>query len=268
MEFQPFKNSTHYAEYLQIFCFQRIMVHQQNDVNLDEYATFELTDQLIDAFNRWIASGSWKNSEVANWLRKNPEKVFQFREGFHVKYYPKVSIWSDRKKSEYYKTKLQASFLFENHIAQIIEQRYGIQLGQYLTPEGQYELGENALGIEIKNDTLIEKYGNVYIEYQEKSGAANADFVNSGILKDDNCRYFLTGTPHCYYIFRKSRLKQVFYDELRKIKIGLPSERGVKFKEIATSKGFVYPVKYAVNDVITMDVMIEEIKSEQYLKRK
>ena len=36
-----------------------------------------------------------------------------------------------------------------------VEKEYDLEIGQYLTPEGQYDLGENALGIEIKNDTLI-----------------------------------------------------------------------------------------------------------------
>lgn len=46
-------------------------------------------------------------------------------------------------------------FDFENYIAELISDKYGINLEPYLTPEGQYELGENSLGIEIKNDTLI-----------------------------------------------------------------------------------------------------------------
>ncbi|MCG8322075.1 MAG: hypothetical protein MI921_21435 [Cytophagales bacterium] len=262
MVFKTFENKTDYLEYLQIFLYHELEVQGKSAVSLDDYVHFELTDKLINLFNSFIESGQIEESKVFLWLKENTEKHNYFKDNFPSKYKPKVSIWSDRKKTGYYKRKLQDSFLFENFIADLIQEKYGLDLGQYLTPEGQYELGENALGIEIKNDTLIKKYGNVYIEYQEKSKGSNYGYVNSGILKVDNCEYFLIGTEEQFFIFRKNRLIEILKDEITNLRKGVPSTRHIVFKQIATSKGYVYPVKYAINDTISMDAMIRELKDK------
>lgn len=262
MEFNFFKNKTDYLEYLQIFVFNELIMKNNQSIDVDHYQTFELTDKIIESYNKWIAGNGFLNSKLVLWFKNNSDKVEYFKSNFNSKFEPKVSIWSDRKKTEYYKKKLQASFIFENHIAKLISEKYGLDLGQYLSPEGQYELGENSLGIEIKNDTLISKYGNVYIEYQEKSKGSNYNFVNSGILKDDDCIYFLTGTPDNFYIFKKERLVDILNEEISNYKKSIVSKRGIIFKVISTSKGYVYPVKYAIKDTITMDEMISEIREK------
>lgn len=139
-----------------------------------------------------------------------------------------------------------------------------MEIGQYLSPQGQYELGENALGIEIKFDTLIKKYGNVYIEYMEKSKSNNYRFVNSGILKKDNCIYFLIGTQEKFYIFRKKRLVDIYEEEKENFQSSQKSKRDIKFKQIATSKGFVFPLKNAIKETISIDLMIKEIKAAKF----
>ncbi len=232
------------------------------DMDIDAYPAFELTDTIINSFNQWVKRDKYVNSKVLEWLEANPDRIKYFKRNFPDKFKPKVSVWSDRNKTAYYKGKLQDSFLFENYIAELLKQNYGLNIGQYMTPKGQYELGENALGIEIKNDTLIEKYGNVYVEYQEKSGAGNNDYVNSGILKNDLCEYFLIGTQKKFYIFKKSRLIQIFKEEIRNKSKGISSPRGILFKQITTSKGYVYPVRNAKNDIITLDEMVAIIKSK------
>lgn len=265
MEFKPFENKTNPLEYLQIFVFEQVEIKGNQNLGIEEYHTFELTDTLIQSFDNWVVSRGYIDSRTTRWIEENTKQVDQFLENFDDVFKPKVAIWSDRKKNAYYKGKLQDSFEFENYIAQVIAENYGLDLGQYLTPQGQYELGENALGIEIKNDTLISKYGNVYIEYQEKSSGGNHAFVNSGILKNDNCQYFLIGTRKKFYIFRKERLVQLLKEEYPLWKAGKKSARNIVFKEIPTSRGFTYPIKNAVNDTIAMDTMISEIQAK--LKR-
>jgi hypothetical protein len=260
MEFKSFQNNTNPLEYLQIFVFAHIEIKGTKEFEIDDYITFELTDTIIKSFNTWIENNEHIESNTLLWLKENPERVDYFISNFKLKFKPKVSIWSDRKKNAYYKGKLQDSFEFENYIANLIKEKYGLDLGQYLTPEGQYTLGENTLGIEIKNDTLISKYGNVYIECQEKSSGSNSTYVNSGILKADNCRYFLIGTVEKFYIFRKETLIQILKEEIDNLRKGIQSKRNITFKRIATSKGYVYPVRYAVKDTITMDTMINEIR--------
>ena len=261
MEFNIFKNGADYLEYIQIFIFYEIFVAKKpvNEISTENYGQFELTDKLIEHYNRWVGLKCPNKEVIEEWVENNLDSFNSFRDNFGSTYKPKVAIWSDRKKTDYYKEKLQDAFLFENHIAKILQDEFQLDLGQYLTPEGQYNLGENALGIEIKNDTLIAKYGNVYIEYQEKSRSSNDLYVNSGILKDDNCIYFLIGTEKQFWIFRKARLLEIYYEELEIQKKGGVSNRGIVFKKIATSKGFVYPVKNAVADTISLKEMVDEI---------
>ncbi|MCF8219442.1 MAG: hypothetical protein K9I29_09475 [Bacteroidales bacterium] len=260
MEFKAFQNKNHYLEYLQIFCFYELILNSKNSIRLRDYKTFELTDGIIEKYNCWINQEANRPNNVARWFQKNPDAVRYFKSHFPEKFKPKVAIWSDRNKTAYYKDKLQDSFIFENYIAGLLKAKFNLDIGAYLTPEGQYELGENALGIEIKNDTLIEKYGNLYIEYQEKSAPHKEEYVNSGILKKDNCSYFLTGTERQFYIFRKSALIRILKEELQNFSQNIPSSRHIQFKKIATSKGFVFPVKYASKETISLEKMIEEIK--------
>jgi len=124
-----------------------------------------------------------------------------------------------------------------------------------------YRQGENALGIEIKNDTLIKKYGNVYIEYAEKSAGGNFNYIDSGILKNDLSTYFLIGDTDGFWIFRKARLAEIYHEEIARNKKGQMSERGIQFKQKPTSLGMAFPVKYAQAEAITMDEMIAEIKA-------
>lgn len=264
MQFRRFKNKTDYLEYLQLFVFHELNIMKNKWVDIEKYIDFELKDTTVDAFNQWVGNID-EADPVKVWFDKNKELISQFRHNFNDKFKPKVCVWSDRSKTDYFKEKLQDAFIFENYIAGLISEKYGLDLGQYLTPEGQYDLGENALGIEIKNDTLIKKYGNVYIEYQEKSDANNWEYVNSGILKVDNCEYWLIGTADRFYIFRKNRLLEIFREEIDLHSKGLKSARGISFKQIATSKGYVYPVKNVIanGDTISMDTMIGEIRETQ-----
>lgn len=249
-------------EYLQIFVFHCIK-EKGIAVDIAQYPAFELSDVTVQQFNQWVVNPP-AHDPVIRWFDHHADVVEAFKHGFNLQFMPKVCLWSDRLKTNYYKEKLQMGFSFENYIADLIATRYDIDLGQYLTPEGQYELGENALGIEIKNDTLISKYGNVYIEFQEKSKSSNEQFVNSGILKTDDCRYWLIGTCEKFYIFRKQRRVDIFNEEIYRAQHQMPSARGIKFKQISTSRGFVYPIVNAIQnqDTLTMDEMMAEIKKK------
>lgn len=258
MEFKEFENGINSLEYLQIFCFYEIIIKNKsiNQVSISAYQQFELTDIIIKKYNSWINNGCIKKAIIETWFDKKKEETLEFKNNFNTIYKPKVSIWSDREKTPYYKEKLQEAFIFENYIAKILHERFNVDIGMYLTPEGQYDLGENALGIEIKNDTLISKYGNIYIEYQEKSKAVNSSYVNSGILKKDNCKYFLIGTEKQFFIFKKSRLIEIFNEEMKFKKNKTPSKRDIIFKQQATSRGFVFPVNKARKEIISLEELI------------
>jgi hypothetical protein len=262
--FEKYNHKGSWDESLHIFLYHKLIISNitVSALSIEDYKTFELKDTLITSYNEWVGLSNSNKQLLEDWISVNEKSVNHFRENFTTTFKPKVELWSDRKKTTYYKEKLQASFEFENYIAELLQRDFNLDLQQFLTPEGQYDLGENELGIEIKNDTLIKKWGNVYIEYAEKSNSGNYVFVKSGILKDDNSIYFLIGDRDGFWIFRKERLLEIYREEVAIVKSGQVSKRGIKFKQIATSKGFVYPVKNAVADTITIEQMVEEIKDK------
>ncbi len=131
-----------------------------------------------------------------------------------------------------YKEKLEQGLYYQDFV---MEQFYkiGIPLISYSSKEYQNMIGENKAGIEIKNDTLFPKTGNLYIEIAEKSKADNKNFVKSGIFRNDNTWLYVIGNMERIFIFSKKQL-QFFYEKK-------------KFKEVEnlTSKGYLIPVKEA-----------------------
>lgn len=108
--------------------------------------------------------------------------------------------------------------------------KYGVDLGMYYGDK-QFS-GENELGLEIKHDGKLEETGNVYIEYE----ALNKDesrFYESGILKKDNCKYWLIGTEKEFYIFYKEDLYRIYRNLIKGNNLA-----GCKLREKRTSKGF------------------------------
>lgn len=121
--------------------------------------------------------------------------------------------------------------------------KYGVELGMYYD-ERQFK-GENELGLEIKHDGKLAETGNVYIECL----ALNRDetkFINGGILKEDNSKYWIIGTPEEYYIFYKKTLLKIAQNYLK--------EPGVKPAQRRTSKGIVISRKRCKELMIADDI--------------
>lgn len=262
MNFLKYTQKESWEESLQIFLFTNLQALTDANLTLELYTPFQLTDKNIEAYNDWIAKGAVPSEALSKWITLNPDQIEEFKREFGTKYMRKVVMWSDRAKTDYYKEKLQGSYEFENFLEDLLRTKYGLELQQYLTPEGQYEQGENELGIEIKNDTLVKKTGNVYIEYAEKSNANNSVYVPSGILKQDTSEYFLIGDREKFYIFRKKRLIEIYEDEVRLRNAGEASQRNIRFVQIKTSKGFVMPVGVAAKEAITIDTLVAELKAK------
>jgi len=263
--FAKYKHIGSWSESLHIFLFAQLIIKRTNieHLTIEQYQQFELRDADIFNFNKWIDLGCPAQEVLIEWIKANSKQVEDFKNLFGSTFKPKVEIWSDRQKTDYYKEKLQASFEFENYLEGFFRDNYGLELGQYLTPEGQYYQGENELGIEIKNDMLIRKYGNIYFEYAEKSKATNHIFVNSGILKNDKSRYFIIGDRDKFWVFRKKRLVEIYHEEQELRRQNKPSARGIHFKEKPTSLGFVYPILNADKEAISLEVLVSEIKSNK-----
>ena len=83
-------------------------------------------------------------------------------------------------------------------------------MGLYYGKDEQYYKGESELGIEIKRDIKASETGNLYIEYEERL-RNRGQWVKSGILKDDNTKYFIIGDIGQYWILSKEQLIQITY---------------------------------------------------------
>jgi hypothetical protein len=254
MKYPLFENSTHFLEYALLFLHDQLIHQKLEQVSLIDYSDFRITEARVDRYNQWITAGKVGREIIENWLRDNREAALDFKERWDVDFHPKPVLWKDRSKTDYFTKQLEDAFLFENYIAQLLKDRYKLEIGAFMDAKGQYDLGENALGIEIKNDKLLHKTGNLYIEYQEKSHPENTTFVNSGILKKDNTRFFLIGTADRFYILKKSRLLQLYKEVVN----GQHRDK-IRLVSIATSKGMLLPLRYFKNDCITLEQMVAEL---------
>ena len=84
---------------------------------------------------------------------------------------------------------------------------------------------------------MLEKTGNIYIEYLERLRRNNS-WVKSGILKEDNTKYWIIGSEKEYYIFKKVVLCNL-YNNLKDNPNGCVGCKFVEEKENGTSKGFL-----------------------------
>lgn len=262
--FNIYNHDGTWEESLSIYLFYVFFIKKikLDEVSINDYDKFELHDSYLKGYNEWVNNGCENVSILYTWLRSNRESVRAFKNNFGGSIKPKVEIWSDRSKTHYYKKQLQSAFEFENHIASLFKTNYDLDLKPFLTRQEQYFEGENVLGIEIKNDTLIRRYGNIYIEYAEKSRASNSHYIPSGILKKDKTRYFLIGDKDGFWIFRKKRLIEIYLEELELKRNGQLSLRGISFKVIATSKGIAFPLSQAMKEALPLEELVKEIKSQ------
>lgn len=130
---------------------------------------------------------------------------------------------------------LEVGHKFELFVEQECK-RYCVDLGMYYDKR-QFE-GENALGLEIKHDGKVHlPQNNVYIEYEAIS-KDGTKYLPSGILKQDNTKYWLIGTEKEYYIFYKEDLIKIYNNLITNKKVDgcLLKER--KRNNVVTSRGF------------------------------
>ena len=133
---------------------------------------------------------------------------------------------------EYYKEKLEEGLEYQDFVSEVLY-KIGIPLFSYNSKKYQIKHGENKLGIEIKFDNKSAETGNIYIEIAEKSNPANANFVLSGIYRNDNTWLYVIGNYKKVFIFSKTILKLL--------------HKGNRYKNVQTdtSRGFLLPLKDA-----------------------
>ena len=262
MEIKEYTYSGTWEECLNIFLFVELIINNKpfRQVTIKEYKHFQLTDKNVQDFNDFVKQK--KYGKITDWCNHNSKELQEFEGKFGLDYKKKVEMWSDRKKNEYFKEQLQKSQEFEDYLERLFKEKYDIDLEPFITQEGQYKKGENKRGIEIKNDLMYKKTGNLYFEYAEKSDGQNYIFIDSGILKNDSSLYFLIGDFEKFWVFRKKRLLEIYYEEKELLKKDpySKSKRGIRFVQIATSKGFIFPIIHAEKETINIKLLVKELQ--------
>ncbi len=185
------------------FCLYIFYINLYNE-NIS-YKNFHIHEELVDEYNSLTQS---QKREIDYKLISDP-RYAEFISYFNTTpwVYEKPVIWSDRNHSRYFIEQLELSHSFEVFIDYQFKER-GVDIGLYYGRDAQYE-GETKVGIEIKYDAKSLETNNFYIEYKERMWRDGL-WVNSGILKDDNTRFYLFGTMRFYAIFERERLMDYY----------------------------------------------------------
>lgn len=220
------------------------------------YQEFEITEQLINDYNRApllekqeIAKRIQQEPSYPDFLQKFQESPWKFE---------KPVLWADRKKTTYFIQQLKDSHAFEVYIDWLFRKQ-GIDIGLYYGKEQQYHMGETAAGIEIKYDKRSAETGNYYIEYQERMHSGS-QWVESGILKQDDTKFYLLGTIDKFVIFERSWLMG-YYNRLVKNGEHLSDAMLVCEKAHNTSKGFILRPAASSRGNIPIEKLIKEYLS-------
>lgn len=132
----------------------------------------------------------------------------------------------------------------------------GIIVNQFSSSKYQNECGESLSGIEIKYDGMFRKTGNFYIEYQEKSNKNNPNYVDSGILRNDNTWLWAIGDYLDIYIVPKESLKRLYSWTCAHSSAALKS--GIRFAEKETSRGMLVPVPILVEKYVAKHIFVKQ----------
>jgi hypothetical protein len=132
--------------------------------------------------------------------------------------------------NESYAEKLALGEEYQDFIGDTLYRR-GLALRNYTSRKYQLAKGENMFGLEIKHDTQIAKYGNLFIEVTERAHTG-MPFVASGIYAANSVLY-LIGDMERYFLFATNILKAIHRSQ----------KYPVETIRHQTSQGFKLPIK-------------------------
>ncbi|MBP5282563.1 MAG: hypothetical protein J6Z22_08705 [Lachnospiraceae bacterium] len=157
----------------------------------EDYKRWVLKEGLIKAFNEDVRKES--EDQLDFFLTEHATEIERLRRTYDERPWDveKPVVWGDRERDDYYIEKLENSHRFEVY-AESVFKKYGLNIGLFYGREEQYRMGETRVGIEVKCDKRSAETGNYYFEYQERLNTS-LDWTNSGILKEDNTRYYFYG---------------------------------------------------------------------------
>lgn len=246
-----FEKGMSFDEHMILYFYDRLKNGTQCD-----YDEWHITESLIVSYNNETDEAILKN--IDRCINDNKEFIENLRQRPTWEF-EKPVIWNDRNRSEYYITNLEDSHKFEAY-AEHVFKGYDLDIGLFFGKSQQYDLGETKVGIEIKCDKRSEETGNYYIEYQERLNNYGK-WVNSGIIKNDNTKYYFYGVVNHYAIFPRNRLME-YYDKIVVKNIPVPGCRKV---QIGTSKGFLISKEEAEKIRMFPSTVVREIKAQNKL---
>ena len=110
----------------------------------------------------------------------------------------------------------------------------GWPIGLHFSAKGQWEMGESAAHVEIKNDNKFPETGNLFIETRERRDSSGlSQWRNAGIYDASDPWFFLIGNPSVLWLLSVRWLRLMHQTE--------------KYRKITleTAEGFVIPVTVA-----------------------
>lgn len=228
-------NNMNAEDFLNLYCFKKA---SNGPMFKDYQNNFRPTIQDVDKYNYKVEqfNKTWEENKALVHkyisLRKPKEEVKEDNDfDFCAKIGHEFELWVEKECK-----------------------KYDVDLGMYY--DNRQFQGENALGLEIKHDGKLAETGNVYIEYQALN-KNETKFIDGGILKDDNSKYWLIGTEEEYYIFYKDDLLKLY----RKIIDGsYIYDWGYKKAERRTSKGIIISRKRCKEMMIADDIGVFLLK--------
>lgn len=132
--------------------------------------------------------------------------------------------------NDYYEQQLRLGQEYQDFVSDILCKR-GLTIRNYTSRKYQLCHGENLIGLEIKNDTQISVYGDLFIEVAERRDLC-MPFIASGIYAN-NSIFYLIGDYERYFLFATNTLRAI--------------HQSGRYQEITiarnTSRGFKLPVK-------------------------
>lgn len=108
---------------------------------------------------------------------------------------------------------------YQKKVAEELERQYGISIHYYTTKKDQIEKGESEEGYEIKYDDWIAKSKRISVEIAEKSRADLPEWTASGILRQDNTKFYVQGNAKAALVFQKEKLREYFMKNVRKLNV-------------------------------------------------
>ncbi len=245
-----FEKRMSFDEHMRLFFYDRIKNGKQCS-----YDEWHVREALIEDYND--ETDEAMATDINMYIAENSELVEELRQRA-VWDFEKPVIWNDRNRSDYYITNLEDSHRFEVY-AEHVFKSYDLDIGLFYGKSQQYNLGETKVGIEIKCDKRSEETGNYYIEYQERLNNYG-EWINSGILKDDNTKYYFYGVVNNYAIFPRNMLME-YYEKI--VIQNEPPLAACRMVQIGTSKGFIIPKTEADKIRMYPSSVAREIKNER-----